>query len=138
MSREVVIHMHDDLDPTQDATETIEDFCLGGWRYVLDLTAQHAEDFRAALAPWLAAAHVRVPVTLADRKTPRTAQRGADGRRADNTRIRKWARANGFDVGDTGSIRAEVREAYERYLPTAAAPHATAGAAAPGRGAGGT
>lgn len=80
------------------------EFAYRGVNYVIDLTADEASDFDAAMAHW----------------TGHATQRGGGRKRGERTRngndakaIRQWARENGLDVPERGRIPAEVRSKYE-------------------------
>ncbi|WP_136709924.1 Lsr2 family protein [Agromyces sp. H66] len=104
MATKTVVTLVDDLDGS-DADETVA-FAIDGTNYEIDLSADNAASFRAALRPYVDAA--------------RTASRrgGRGGRRSSATtatskEIRAWAEANGIDVPARGRIPAAV---HERYL----------------------
>ena len=73
MSREVIIKTRDDLDRTLDADEEVR-LGVDDVTHVLDLTTAHAEQPRAELAPWLAAAHE----TIRSKRRPRDKSTVAD------------------------------------------------------------
>ena len=92
----------DDLDGGE-AEGTVR-FGLDGAEYEIDLSAEHAEALRAALAPFIGAAR-RSPA--AGRRPARGGRRaGASG--LDTTEVREWARAQGIEVKDRGRVPAEV------------------------------
>src|SRR6516164_6258018 len=79
-------------------------FGLDGVEYEIDLSAEHAEALRRALAPFIGAAR-RSPA--AGRKAGRGGRRaGAGG--LDTTEVREWAREQGIEVQDRGRIPAGV------------------------------
>jgi len=99
MAQKVHVLLVDDLDGST-AAETVS-FALDGAKYEIDLTAAHAADLRATLAPWI----------KAGRKTStRTSGRGRSG--GDVSKIRMWAKAHGYTVSERGRIPANVRDAY--------------------------
>ena len=107
MAQKVQVLLIDDIDGvTADETVT---FALDGVSYEIDLTTDHAAELRSALATWVANA----------RKTSgRPAGRAARGARraggsTDATKIREWARTNGYTVSERGRISADIRAAYE-------------------------
>lgn len=61
MARQLVQIMWDDLDRQVEADEVIE-FGWEGVNYVLDLTTEHADEFRAFIQPYLNAAHEKVKI----------------------------------------------------------------------------
>lgn len=104
MAQKVKVLLIDDIDGT-DAAETIS-FGLDGVQYEIDLNETNAARLRDDLATWVG--HARR--SGGRRKTGRS---GAS-RNSDASKIRDWARANGFEVSDRGRVPAEVKEAYER------------------------
>lgn len=101
MAQKVNIVLVDDIDESE-ADETVR-FGLDGVSYEIDLNAEHAEELRESLAPFVAHA----------RKT-----RGSRGRRraattdASAAEIREWAQENGYEVSERGRVPAQIREAY--------------------------
>ncbi|MFV0287599.1 MAG: Lsr2 family protein [Demequina sp.] len=102
MAQRVKVVLVDDIDGGA-ATETIG-FALDGVSYEIDLSAEHADELRAAFQPWVA---VSRKVT-----SRRSAARAATPRRGDTAKIRAWAKDNGFEVSERGRISTEVRDAY--------------------------
>jgi hypothetical protein len=92
----------DDLDGSE-ADGTIR-FGLDGTEYEIDLSAEHAQALRDALARYVQAA----------RRAGGSARRPArGGRRAsrsgvDSTEVRAWAKAQGIDVKDRGRVPADL------------------------------
>ena len=105
MAQRVHVVLVDDLDGG-DAAETVS-FGLDGVDYEIDLSEQHANELREALALYVG--HGR---RTGGRKRggQRAAGAGKDGPSASE--IREWARENGWDVPARGRVSAEVREAY--------------------------
>ena len=102
MAQKIQILLVDDLDGGE-AEGTVR-FGLDGVDYEIDLSAEHAEALRRALAPFIDAAR-RGPGV--GRQQGRGGQRaGASG--LDTTEVREWARAQGIEVKDRGRIPAEV------------------------------
>ena len=102
MAQKIQVLLVDDLDGGE-AEGTVR-FGLDGVDYEIDLSAEHAEALRRALAPFVDAAR-RGPG--AGRQQGRGGQRaGASG--LDTTEVREWARAQGIEVKDRGRIPAEV------------------------------
>lgn len=101
MARKTRIALTDDLDGSE-ATSTV-DFALDGVTYEIDLNDENAQKLRDEFAAWLEHA----------RRVGGRARRGTSRARSDETkRIREWAQANGYEIGDRGRISAEIREAY--------------------------
>ncbi|HEU5416271.1 MAG TPA: Lsr2 family protein [Streptosporangiaceae bacterium] len=94
MAQRVEILFIDDIDGTP-AAETIR-FGIAGVDYEIDLSAEHAKEFREAMAPFVAGA-----------------RRGTAGpRQARSTRaggpspaaVRQWAKSAGIEVSDRGRV----------------------------------
>lgn len=99
----------DDIDGTElsdDQVHSIE-FAFDGKEYSIDLGAENAEAFRAAISPYIDAAQ---KVSGPKRKPARKA--AAKTSSSDTKAIREWARENGHEVSDRGRIPADVMEAY--------------------------
>jgi hypothetical protein len=102
VAQKIQVLLIDDLDGGE--AEGTVSFGLDDVEYEIDLSAEHAEALRSALAPFISAA----------RRSPAPGRRpGRSGRRAgagglDTTEVREWARAQGIEVKDRGRIPAEV------------------------------
>jgi hypothetical protein len=108
MARRIVHQLVDDIDGTLLEVgdgETIH-FSLGGTAYEIDLNDAHAEELRAAFAPYIKAGR---------RAGTASGTRGrSSARKASNaSAIREWASANGYKVSDRGRVSAEIQAAYE-------------------------
>lgn len=100
MAQKVQVLLVDDIDGGE-AHETLK-FSFDGGSYEIDLSTAHADEFRAAMAPWL----------KAGRKTTQRASATRSKGSNDTGTIRAWAKANGFEVSERGRISAEIRAAY--------------------------
>ncbi|MFE6736874.1 Lsr2 family protein [Microbacterium sp. NPDC057650] len=110
MARRIVHQLVDDIDGTLLEVgdgETIH-FSIGGTAYEIDLNDAHAEEFHAALAPYIQAGR-RAGSAGAGRTT---STRRSAPRNPDTAAIREWAGANGYKVSERGRISAEVVDAY--------------------------
>jgi hypothetical protein len=101
VAQKIKVLLVDDLDGGE-AEGTVR-FALDGAEYEIDLSPEHAEALRRALAPFIGAA----------RRTRATGQPTRAGRRAgasglDTTEVREWARVQGIEVKDRGRIPADV------------------------------
>jgi hypothetical protein len=108
MAKRVTYQLIDDLDQSVIAEgdgETVE-FSLGGARYVVDLSSEHAEQLRADFSKWIEAAR-RNDAPASD--TPPS----PDERRA----IREWARTNGVELGSRGQIPRDIVESFRTGRP---------------------
>jgi len=112
MAQKYIVQLVDDLtqEPIEEGAGESVRFSLDGVGYTIDLTSEHADAFRNALAPY---------VTKARKgdTAPRSATRsgGSSSSRApkgDLKAIRDWASANGYKVSSRGRIPAEVQNAY--------------------------
>lgn len=111
MAKQTIVEIVDDISGERlaDGAGRTVAFSYDGAQYEIDLTHAHADELRAALEPWIAAAR-RVTGTT----------RASSGRRSGSSRaskdvqaIREWAAANGYQVATRGRIPANVVEAYE-------------------------
>lgn len=108
MARKVQVQLIDDMDGSQ-ADESIT-FAVDGQGYEIDLSSEHAQEFREALAKWVAAGR-RVRSTSGSSKPARRS--GGSARSGPSSdELRTWARANGFTVADRGRLSVEVQQAY--------------------------
>lgn len=103
MARVTHTELLDDLDGKSAAEETVA-FGLDGSSYEIDLSSDHAEKLRTALAKYI-------------EKGRKVAKNGRRGGRAASTRrrsaaIRKWALENGYEVGGRGRFSDELLAAY--------------------------
>ncbi|MEV0134693.1 Lsr2 family protein [Dactylosporangium sp. NPDC050688] len=122
--------LEDDLDGGS-ADETVL-FELDGTAYTIDLSAANTAALRETLDPFVRAATIIQPQKPvwsgpsrdSQRRTSRGGSDRAGGpdqrrpdaaqRRADNTAIREWGRAAGYDVRDLGRISSTLVAAYHR------------------------
>src|SRR5699024_7153282 len=102
MARETIINLIDDIDGSK-ADVTIK-YSFEGSNYEIDLTDDHAEDFREHMQEWLDRSR---RVGLA-RNTARTG-----GASSETAKIREWAREQGIDVPTRGRLCEEIMKAYE-------------------------
>ena len=99
MAQRVQVVLIDDIDGGS-ANETLK-FSFEGSSYEIDLSTAHANEFRAAVAPWQKAAR---------KVSGRTAGRPVAN--SDTSKIRAWAKSSGLGVSERGPISAEIRAAY--------------------------
>lgn len=103
MARRVTYQLIDDLDQEvipEGEGETIE-FSVAGREYVIDLSADHAREFRADLDKWVSAA----------RSADRRKEQGPPSAE-ERTAIRAWARERGLKVGSRGQIPREIVDEF--------------------------
>ncbi len=117
MSRQLQTLVTDDLDGS-DAAGTVR-FAFQGVEYEIDLNEQHLREFAEFLAPYIEyGRRLRV-----DRRGPR--QRPGPGRQRapqDLSAVRRWAREQGYEVGDRGRISAEILAKYAAAVPAPRTP----------------
>ena len=112
MARRAVVHLVDDLDDTiiEDGDGQIVSFGLDGTPYEIDLTNEHADELRGALARYVESA----------RKTgsARPARARSSGRSRSSksdvspTAVREWAKSNGIEVSSRGRIPQSVVDQF--------------------------
>ena len=119
--RRVTVFIDDVTGDELDGGETVN-FALDGVEYQIDLSEEHADELRKALAPYVlkgrrtGGRYTRgaAPSARKARRSTDSASSGTSGRsRHDIQAIREWAQANGHKVSDRGRIPASVVEAYE-------------------------
>ena len=104
MAQKITAELQDDLD-RGPADETVR-FGLDGVDYEIDLSKQHARQFRRECASFLV--HAR----RAERGRRRRPARSSSGRRRSGD-IRAWAKDAGIQVSDRGRIPASVVARYQ-------------------------
>jgi hypothetical protein len=102
VAQKIQVLLVDDLDGGE-AEGTVR-FGLDGVEYEIDLSAEHAEALRAALAPFIGAARR----SQAAGRRPTQGGRRAATSGVGTTEVREWARAQGIEVKDRGRVPAEV------------------------------
>lgn len=109
--KKTTIQLVDDLDGSviADGEGRTVSFAFDGAGYEIDLSDANVEAFARALAPYIGAARssgARLRSAAGARKSPPTSS-------ADLQKIRDWANANGYTVGDRGRIASTIRDAYD-------------------------
>ncbi len=116
MARRIVHQLVDDIDGSVlevGEGETVH-FSLNGASYEIDLNAEHAEELRKALEPYISAGR-RAGSSAASRGSSASRTSSARKRPARNPEvaaIRTWANENGYSLSERGRIPASVLEAY--------------------------
>jgi len=95
----------DDLDGGE-AAGTVR-FSLDGTQYEIDLSEQHTDALRTALAKYVE--HAR-KVGGTSRRQARGGRRGAEA--VDTAKVREWAKGQGIDIKDRGRVPANIVEKY--------------------------
>lgn len=108
MAQKYIVQLVDDLtqQPIDDGNGESVRFSLDGVNYTIDLTSEHADEFRSALGTYVNAA--RKADVIARPKSSSTAR----APKGDLKAIRDWANENGYTVSSRGRIPAEVQTAY--------------------------
>lgn len=107
MATRITTTLVDDIDPTQEASETVS-FALDGTTYEIDLTEENAQSIRALIGTWAGYARVIArprPVSSGKRR-----DRNAD---YDPVAVREWAKSQGIELSERGRISASVIAAYK-------------------------
>jgi Lsr2 len=95
----------DDIDG--GAADGTVRFGLDGTDYEIDLSGEHADELRKALEKYIEHS----------RKVGGTARRSPRGHRdapaIDNSKVREWAKGNGYDIKDRGRVPADVVAKYQ-------------------------
>ncbi len=108
MARKIVHQIIDDIDGTvldPGEGESVH-FSVDGKGYEIDLTEENARKLRDALAPFISAG--RRSGAQATKRTRATASSSHD-----LSRVRQWARENGYTVSDRGRVPGAVLDAYD-------------------------
>ncbi|MFW2512290.1 histone-like nucleoid-structuring protein Lsr2 [Demequina sp. SO4-13] len=102
MAQKVQVVLVDDVDGGE-ASETVS-FSIENVSYEIDLSEEHAAQMRKDFEKWTTRAR-RV-----------TSKRGGSSRarRSDSSKVRAWAKAQGYEVSERGRISSEIREAYSK------------------------
>src|SRR3954449_13538694 len=111
MAQRTIVRLVDDLDDTEivdGAGETVN-FALDGRRYEIDLTNQHADDLRAALDRYVAAARKASGHQCCARATSAKAAAALD---YSTRAVRSWAKANKIQVSPRGRIPQSVVDQF--------------------------
>ena len=110
MAQKYIVQLVDDLtqQPIEDGSGESVRFSLDGVSYTIDLTSDHAEEFRSSLSPYVNAARKADVAVRAKASTPS----GPRAPKGDLKAIRDWANENGYTVSSRGRIPSEVSTAY--------------------------
>ena len=120
MARQTIELLIDDLDGSrlgEGEGDTVT-FALQGSEYSIDLSSQHIDELKEALAKYVAAAQKisgrrTSASTAASRSNNGSAKSGsAKSDKADLAAVRAWARENGHEVSDRGRVSQKVLDAY--------------------------
>lgn len=108
MAQKYIVQLVDDLtqQAIDDGSGESVRFALDGVSYTIDLTSEHADEFRSALTPYVNAARKADVAVRAKASAPRVPK-------GDLKAVREWANSNGYTVSSRGRIPAEVQSAYD-------------------------
>lgn len=109
MAQKYIVQLVDDLtnEPIEDGAGESVYFSLDGVSYAIDLTTDHAGEFRSALSPYVNAARKADAATATKSRSTRSS-----ASKTDLKDVRDWASKNGFEVSSRGRIPTTVQEAY--------------------------
>lgn len=133
MAKQVIWEWTDDLDGSAVPGIKTVSFAMESSTYEIDLSPKNHEALREALAPFIAAG-VKVRPTLVRqvRRPANTPVAGANGDMfshagpaapkvridpAQMKKIREWARANGYQIGNSGKIPQRILDAWYKAMP---------------------
>lgn len=112
MARRLVVHLVDDIDGER-AVETVS-FGLDGTLYEIDLSVNNSVQLRTAFQGYIAQARKTAPVRHLPRRRALAPRIAADPMQAD---VRRWAKNNGWRIGERGRVPADVLAAYNAAHP---------------------
>jgi hypothetical protein len=107
VAQRVDVILIDDLDPEQEAAETVP-FGLDGIAYEIDLSDAHAKELRTALDAFITAGR-----RVGGRKKTSSAPAAAAVSGPSAAEVRAWAVEQGYEIPNRGRIPGDVREAYD-------------------------
>jgi hypothetical protein len=110
VAQKTIVRLVDDLDQTviENGNGQTVRFALDGTGYEIDLTNEHADELRGALARYVEAARR----TGADR-TARTSGRSRSSKSdVSPVAVREWAKANGIEVSARGRVPQSVIDQF--------------------------
>lgn len=110
MAQKYIVQLVDDLtnEPIEDGAGESVYFSLDGVSYAIDLSSEHAGEFRSALSPYVNAARKADAATASKSRSTRS----SSASKTDLKDVRDWASKNGFEVSSRGRIPGDVQEAY--------------------------
>ncbi|MGN6325857.1 histone-like nucleoid-structuring protein Lsr2 [Pseudolysinimonas sp.] len=112
MAQKVVVQLVDDLDgtPIEDGAGSTVSFAVDGTNYEIDLSDDHASEFRDVLAPYLKAGRRVAGGTR--RSASRGTSSSGSAAASEAAAMREWANAQGMKVSQRGRVGSDVVEAY--------------------------
>jgi hypothetical protein len=95
----------DDIDG--GAADGTVRFGLDGTDYEIDLSGEHADELRKALGKYIEHSRKVGGIT---RRSPRGHR---DAPAIDTSKVREWAKGNGYDIKDRGRVPADLVAKYQ-------------------------
>ncbi|MGW6257700.1 histone-like nucleoid-structuring protein Lsr2 [Streptomyces sp. NPDC055085] len=112
MARKVVTTCTDDLTGEMSENISAHTILINGAGVQIDLTDDNYEALLAILTPYLHAEGARrIRGITISRKNSRTRKRVESDDAP--SKVRSWARANGFNISDRGRMPSSVHKAYK-------------------------
>src|SRR4051794_5048713 len=113
MVRQAIVRLVDDLDETiiENGDGQTVSFGLNGTDYEIDLTNEHADELRAALARFVGAAR-KTGSSRRDR-TRGTGRPRSSKSDVSPIAVREWAKANGIELSARGRVPQRVIDQFK-------------------------
>src|SRR3954470_19762401 len=105
----LVCDLHED---EVEGEETVE-FALDGTSYEIDLCAEHAEELRDSMAPFVGAGRRSGGARSGGGRRGRARSAAGGSGKQRGSDIRQWAPGHGLAVGERGRIAGSIIEQYE-------------------------
>jgi|tagenome__1003787_1003787.scaffolds.fasta_scaffold20914030_2 hypothetical protein len=105
--QKTIVVMEDDLDGSA-AAQTIT-FSVDGTDMKIDLSDEHADEFRKVLEPYVNAAQV-----TGGKRQSRRRRANKTEELIDNRAVRAWAASNGVELSSRGRIPSSIIEQYRQ------------------------
>ena len=111
MARKYIVQLVDDLtnEPIEDGEGESVHFSLDGVSYTIDLSTEHADEFRSSFSQYVNAARKADAATATKSRSTRSSSSSS---KTDLKDVRDWASKNGYEVSSRGRIPSNVQEAY--------------------------
>ncbi|WP_153397287.1 histone-like nucleoid-structuring protein Lsr2 [Ornithinicoccus halotolerans] len=110
MAQRVQVILVDDMTGGE-ASETVE-FALDGVSYEIDLSDENAAKLRDDLAPWIGMARRSGGRRQTRRRGAGSSGSSSPARNEELSKIREWAREQGYQVSERGRVAQEIKDAY--------------------------
>ncbi len=103
-----------DLTGKKDSSVQTITFSVDGVTYEMELAALPMNNFRRTLQKHIDKARVVEKAVV--KNTTRKGKGTGEKKVSESGKIREWARANGYTVGDRGRIHADIQAAYKAAM----------------------